>query len=781
MISFSRFGSGFASSGTISVTIPINNGDTVVVFVLANAAAPLTVTGVTDSGVSSYSQRQSIANGNSAQAFLWTTKASGGLAGNTVSVNLSGAYIGCSVIVLTYPGVGDLGAVTINTGTSSTPSITANVGAASSWAVGGIGFAANIVATANTGNLRGTENSGLLAASAGVDNTGGNVSDALTVNAGTPTAFAAVAIELIDIHVFDSVPGNQQLPVRIAFAFVLAASSGMAVIDPTILFQKEAPHVEAWMQPPQYPAAFESIYNRGSGDQRDYYPALYASGMAPIDPKLETQPEAPNISEWVQPLQYPAAFESKIYFAALYASGFSPIDPKLLTLKEAVNLSVFEPVFPSWLPRPYPFAIISLEGNQRNFARVNHPENGIWHAEYPNYLTRPYPEATYISSGCTFVPNPETELSRWFVPPSQPTFLPARTPGLGQFVEDTNLLEIIYFTKWFQPPSQPTRLLPRNVAVEFDDDPKEFIFAEASHVEAWMQPPQYPAAFEKKVYFQALLPAVAAYDPKPLAEAIRVEKFKANYPDIVVRTPARAADLLSEIVTDPSELLFKEAVTLDKFAPDYPNWIERRYPEAPYSLAGSQRNFTVINHPENGYWHPEYPSSLPHWSVPLPRRVPPGETFPDPGVQVTVDKWFQPASQPLPVTPKRAAILDQYVVDPSLLTSHEIVLLDKWGQPTNQPVRLPAYTTVEIIVDPNLIGREGVSLDKFHPSYADWIARVPDFATFITSGVYFQPPIVEPLNISSPFASSVPVENAQATVSDWNAQWLNPPPEQEDS
>lgn len=214
--SFSNFGTGAAASGSIPVTVTINKGDTVVVLILCNnATGALTVSGVTDNGASGgsiYAQRTNIANTNSCQAFLWSTLAGAAKAATSLSVAMSGTYTEVCVVVLTYIGAGALGSVSTNTGTLNSPTIIATVGSATSWAVGGLGSAANVTYTSNTGNLRAQEDSGLLDAMVGVDNTGGASSDTLTVNAGVSNIFAAVAIELIALETFDLTPGNQELP-----------------------------------------------------------------------------------------------------------------------------------------------------------------------------------------------------------------------------------------------------------------------------------------------------------------------------------------------------------------------------------------------------------------------------------------------------------------------------------------------------------------------------------------------------------------------------------------
>lgn len=650
-----------------------------------------------------------------------------------------------------------------------------------------------------------------------------------------------------------------------AFAIVLAASSGIAPIDPNLETQKEAPNVSEWMQPPQYPAAYESTYDR-SGGLRDYYGTLYGSGMVSIDPNQLALKESVSIDKfgpiypnWFQRF-YPQ-FINQPGTQRDFASTGNPqntnwhpefpaiiprlpartpetqfdIDPTEFLPKETVSLDKFHPQYSDWLPRPYPEAtLVSSSGSQRNFAIVNHPDNETWHPEYPSWLPRPYPEATYDASGIgssclpvvsadvvtidkwfqqyaeplpipypfdlisltynqrnfaigdkfqpqsyyqdwlaqryseglfapgySFVTNLEVVLlDKWFQPASQPVLLPARIPGFGQYVVDPTILtnlENVTVDKWFAPPSQPTRLPPRQVSIEFDIDPKDFTQPEASHVETWMQPPQYPAAFESaydhsggpRDYFAALYASsgVAAIDPKPSAETPNIAKFKPDFPDLIVRVPDRSIALFLQYVTDPKLLTLQETASVDRFGPDYPSWIDRRFPEAAYVASGTSFVLPTVT---------EF---------------------------VGVDKWGQPTNQPVRL-PARTAILDQSLSDPRELASKEFITVDKWFQPASEPVRVPPRAASgQILIDPAYLTKiETVSVDKFHPMYADWIARIPNFAMFVASGVYFQPIVMVPGNMISPSASSSPLEIAEANVSDWNGpMFLNPTPQEDDS
>jgi len=196
-IAFSHSGSATATSGSIAVTVTINPRDTVVVLILADSATQRTVTSVTDTGGSVYTQQAISTFNTPLLAYLWSTKASQAAASTSVTVTLSGTYTEAEVVVLTYTGAVGIGRSTIANGTATTtPSIVGNIAnIPSNWLVGGIGSLSTTALVASVGNLR-AQQVGAASIIGGVDNTAGVATDTLTVTSAS-AIFVAVALELI--------------------------------------------------------------------------------------------------------------------------------------------------------------------------------------------------------------------------------------------------------------------------------------------------------------------------------------------------------------------------------------------------------------------------------------------------------------------------------------------------------------------------------------------------------------------------------------------------------
>ncbi len=115
----------------------------------------------------------------------------------------------------------------------------------------------------------------------------------------------------------------------IIFAAALIAAYGMAVIDPEILNEPEAPAVEQWWQPLSEPV----LQPPGTV----YAAAQAASGMAPIDSATLNAPEITERIEWFAELSQPVPpLPGVAYTAAIAAaSGQAPIDPETLNLPDA--------------------------------------------------------------------------------------------------------------------------------------------------------------------------------------------------------------------------------------------------------------------------------------------------------------------------------------------------------------------------------------------------------------------------------------------------------------
>ena len=204
-IAFSNTGKATVASGTITATVTINSGDTVVVTILVHVSggAIRTITSVVDSsGTNTYTQKTNQANGASGpQTFIWGALNVSSSA-TTVTVTVSGTFTGADVIVATYTGVGTngFGNTGVNTGNSSTPTVTATTQDANNFVVAAMGQVASAAATftASVGNLRSQQ-----AAGAGIpvlglnDNTAASAGSVVnTVTSNKSNLWACCAVEL---------------------------------------------------------------------------------------------------------------------------------------------------------------------------------------------------------------------------------------------------------------------------------------------------------------------------------------------------------------------------------------------------------------------------------------------------------------------------------------------------------------------------------------------------------------------------------------------------------
>lgn len=725
MIGFSQFGNNAAASGTIVVNVTVNKGDTVVVLILANnITGALTVSNVTDSGGSSYAQRTSVANTNSAQAFLWSSGPSAAKASTTVSVQMSGTYTETSVVVLTYTGVGALGAVSTNTATLNSPTITATVSAASSWAVGGLGSAANVTYTSNTGNLRAQEASGLLAAIAGVDNTGGATSDVLTVNAGVSNIFAAVALEL------------QEATVDTWWEPVVQRPLGRArypVVSGTVLVGggPEAVHMDCL-----HPQDVQPQRNWAFRAAAMAVALAAASGIAPIDPNLLTKKEAPHVEIFRQP-EYPDADirmrdgKWKGYHAALVSSGMASIDANLLMQQETVRIDKFKPDYPdiiTVLPKRSVALLDQRVIDPNLLTQKESTSEDRWDQTYPDWNARKYPEAAYIASGLTFVPNfitPETILlDKWWQPDSQPTYIQHRTPELASpFLVPNAVAENITVDKWFEPASQPTYLPKRSAALlgQIVTDARLLTQAELTSVDKWG--PYYPHWLARVSPAPALISSGSVGPVTTIfsGEVVTLDKWWQPASQLT-RLASRDA-VLYQFLIDPNLLTQAEAVTLDRFRADYPDYLNRI----------SQ----------------------------LPMLSSAGEFFVAPlGERITIDKW-------LADYPNQLARIYVQPASGSPLPIPEFISLDKWYVEHPGPVRIPPRIPGIVLIDPNLLKQpEQVLLSKFEPRYPVWIWRTPNYSVWVCSGAVFQYPFPSAVVYASvtAVASVVPCVLSSASV-----------------
>ncbi len=185
-------GNGSNSASSLVITITVTAGHTIVVS--AGNDSSLTVSSVTDSGGSTYTQRATIANGAD-RSEIWSTAAGGAVAGTSITVTFSGTgAVGASAS--DYSGVQALGTTGTNTGTSTVPTISLTTQDNSNAVVAGFQAHGGVPAAQTTGALR-DEREFFSPLEALVDNCAASpssVTDAITLT--SSQAWAATALEL---------------------------------------------------------------------------------------------------------------------------------------------------------------------------------------------------------------------------------------------------------------------------------------------------------------------------------------------------------------------------------------------------------------------------------------------------------------------------------------------------------------------------------------------------------------------------------------------------------
>jgi hypothetical protein len=535
-------------------------------------------------------------------------------------------------------------------------------------------------------------------------------------------------------------------------------------------------------------------------------PSFAALAPASVLPVLVSETITPD--KWLP--DYPVSL-ARAFSQATYVSGLAWSSGEVVSLDKW-----FEPPSqPTYLPKRVAelTQIVRDPGQAVLITEVP--------AVYPDRLVRP---ASQPASGAITAISTASEAV--FVEKFQADYvdiaprLAARCVVLGQTVIDPTVLlksgELVTIDKWWQPAAQPTYLAKRCPELgQSVIDPKLLTQKEAVHVDAWMEQPEYPAAYlslQKKIYAAEAASGMAAIDAKQLTlqETVRIDKFNPNYPDriprlwpvatytsggliviippevvtldkwwqpasVPTRLPARTPDLTQTVIA-PSELF-----SLDKWAPDYQAWVNRPFNSAVQQASGG----IYIPQPPietvtlDKWWKPaSQPTYLPTRSADLTQTVIP------PPEKILLDKWWQPTSQPT-YLPKRSAELQQFIIDPKpetiridkwapdyqawvnrpfnsavpaasgqTLVLTEIVSFDKWWQPASQPTYL-AKRTAELgqsVIDAGALLRpETVSIDKFGPAYQSWINRTFDMAVLASSGAVFVE--LQPPNIGFIFAS----------------------------
>lgn len=187
-----------AAATSATITMTVTGGDTVVV-IAAFPSAGGTVSSITDTGGSTYSQRAAVTN--TVRAEIWSTGAGAAKASTSITVN-SSASVKFVVAAADYSGVAAVGANGTNTGSTATPTISITTQDANNWVAAGFAGQGTATPTANTGNLRQT---GATSGQASNTNVSGTLNDNTAASAGSVTnavsfvagvAWAAAAVEL---------------------------------------------------------------------------------------------------------------------------------------------------------------------------------------------------------------------------------------------------------------------------------------------------------------------------------------------------------------------------------------------------------------------------------------------------------------------------------------------------------------------------------------------------------------------------------------------------------
>ena len=470
-------------------------------------------------------------------------------------------------------------------------------------------------------------------------------------------------------------------------------------------------HVDAWMQQPTPPQRKWALQRIAAA----VVVLAAASGMAPIDPNALTKPEAVHVEAWRQP-ENRAQF-GKEYRAAVYQDS---------------------------------------SGNQRNFAVINHPENETWHAEYPNAVARPFPEAVYASS-IFFVPVTATAevvtLDKWFEPASVPVRLPA------QIIEEQSLkyalpeVNIEQVDRWH--PVYPDQIV--RIPRVFEAESIEPVFVpETVTLDKWFEASATPVRIPRTLEAESVEPVSTS------PESVSVDKFKADFPDAVARGQVQQSTSAAFVPIVSTA----EVITPDKWHPIYPDQFPPKFSTAAFeSASGNQRNFAVINHPENETWHPEYPNAIarPYPEATYAQTLSFVPVVAAAAETITIDKWHPTYPDAFPPKFSTAAYetatgnqrnfgilyhlqprsyYEDWLIRPypeatyvASGTSYvlpfavpENITLDKWFQPPSQPTRIPARSAAldQSVIDPSQLTKpEATSVDKWHPQLPDVIVRNP--------------------------------------------------------
>ncbi len=398
-----------------------------------------------------------------------------------------------------------------------------------------------------------------------------------------------------------------------------------------------------------------------------------------MDEDALTRPEITTPDKWWQPL---SEFLHRDKRSAAALEPASVIDSDLLTRPEETLVS-------KWVPQ------------------TNEP------VRVKKGLLTALQEAYFPDTDLADIP-PEEEitLDKWYQPHSEPVLVKARASEFPSFITDTVGLtqpEVTSLDKWFSPFSEPVRVQPTSLAglisgavyigEPSDVDPTAIELAWFKGLDGPVLPLVLPIALYPTTFFEN---EVSELDPSAERLAWYVDLSTPTLPKIrVAEFPA--------FITDVERLTRPETTTLDRW------WRELSEPirTQPISLAALISGEVQIGEPsdldpvaEQLAWYRNL--DLPTLPKPRVAEFPPfiidveALTLPE---VTTLDKWWQPANEPVRVKARFLEALQLHVITDITFDIAEIITLDKWYMPLVEPVRLGDRLIVPFRL-PASVGRE---------------------------------------------------------------------------